>query len=476
VFVHLADLAATAYNREVTLRARAYDVAAARAELLDARAVFDPSLQMRADASASDVASLTTGGRLGQHVAGRTLTSELVGNTPWSTQYGVSVQSAYRRQNPVTTQLNSNEYDNLVSFGLVQPLLRGFGAAGGQAQVNAARVNLHSTEAQFRRFAELTIGDMERLYWVLAQRQEEESVAEESLRRAETLLRRNVELRKLDKVTENDLITARLGVAERRNALVQAVQNREDAGEALIFFAYGEQARDELRRGERVVRAADRPTVPADIPSAAQAESLALAARNDLAAARLTLENDRILRSLSRNALLPALDLTAGYSTLVNNASSLRFSAARLGDIESNGWNMGLSVHVPVANSSARAAVQLRDALYERQEIAITGLENQVRGDVRQAVRAIETGGRVLALADSAVALGRQQYAMETQRLELGLSESFRLLQQEEQIARAQFAQIAARYGLAQAVTRYELAVGRDMLRKYQLSDAPFHH
>ena len=39
----------------------------------------------------------------------------------------------------------------------------------------------------------------------------------------------------------------------------------------------------------------------------------------------------------------------------------------------------------------------------------------------------------------------------------------------------AQFAQIAARYELALAVMRFEVASGRDMLRKYQLETRGLH-
>lgn len=469
VYVRLADLVATALSREVTLRARAYDAEVARADVLDARSTFDPVLQFRGGASGADVASITSDGRLSQRLRGRTLSSDLTGNTPWSTQYGVSLESVWRRQNPLTTQTNLNEYDNLLTLAVTQPLLRGFGAASGQEQVSAATAVLRSTQAQLRRLAELTVADVERLYWFLAQRQEEEAVAEQSLRRAETLLRRNTELRRLDKVTENDLTTARLGAAGRRNALVRAVQNRQDATDDLISFAYGDKAREQYSQGDRVVRAVDAPVLAVELPPAAQAESLALIARNDLIAARLSLERYRQLRNLSRNTLLPTVNLTASYSTVLSNAPSVRLSASRLGDVESSGWSMGVSARLPLANSSARATAVQRNAQYTQQSLTISGVENQVRNEVHQARRAVETGGRVLALADTAVALGQQQYSMEVQRLDLGLSESFRLLQQEEQIANAQFAQIAARYELAMAVTRFEVATGRDMLRKYQL-------
>ena len=475
VYVRLADLAATALAREVTLRARAYDAEIARADVLDARSAFDPVLQLRGDASGADVASLTSDGRLRQRLRGRTLSSNLAGNTPWSTQYAASLESVWRGQNPLTTQGNLNEYDNLLTFAVTQPLLRGFGAASGQEQVSAATSGLRATEAQLRRLAELTVADVERLYWVLEQRQEEEAVAEQSLWRAETLVRRNTELRKLDKVTENDLTTARLGVAERRNALVRAVQSRQDATDDLISFAYGDKAREQYSQGDRVFRAVDAPVLALELPPAAQAESLALIARNDLAAARLNLERYRQLRNLSRNTLLPTVNLTGSYTTIVNNASSVRLRASRLGDVESSGWSMGLSARVPLANSSARATAVQQNALYAQQAITISGVENQVRNEVHQARRAVETGGRVLALADTAVALGQQQFSMEVQRLDLGLSDSFRLLQQEEQIANAQFAQIAARYELALAVMRFEVASGRDMLRKYQLETRGLH-
>ncbi len=90
----------------------------------------------------------------------------------------------------------------------------------------------------------------------------------------------------------------------------------------------------------------------------------------------------------------------------------------------------------------------------------VASVQTLIRQQVRQAQRAIEmTGDRVRQTTD-ALQRAIEEYEGENQRLQLGLSDSFRLLQFEDHINDAQQAQLQARYDLALALVAFDLARG----------------
>ena len=100
------------------------------------------------------------------------------------------------------------------------------------------------------------------------------------------------------------------------------------------------------------------------------------------------------------------------------------------------------------------------DLAVELRRIELALAENQVRLEVRAAARALEAGQERLAAASEAASLARAQLEAERQRLDLGLGDSFRLLETEENAVQAELEEVRARYDLARAASFYRLATG----------------
>lgn len=69
-----------------------------------------------------------------------------------------------------------------------------------------------------------------------------------------------------------------------------------------------------------------------------------------------------------------------------------------------------------------------------------------------------------LGFADTARALSRRHYDGELERMELGLSDAFRVTQVEEELATAELAAAQARFDLAKAVSAFHFAMGESAL------------
>jgi outer membrane protein TolC len=184
----------------------------------------------------------------------------------------------------------------------------------------------------------------------------------------------------------------------------------------------------------------------------------------------MELEAARQELRLAGNIRLPQMDFTAGYTLQADDAKSLGLSkdamSALAGSSAAKGWRAGLNLSWPLGNRHATAQRDLAKAAAAQVELAVALAENQVRMDVREALRALEASRARYAKATEAARLAARQYENERRLLDLDRSDAFRLLQMETQMADLELARLQAALALAQAGTASDLAMGT-LTRKY---------
>jgi outer membrane protein len=469
----LSALVRDAATRNLTIAAASFTPEIAAADIRAAKGAFDAQLQLQPGFGRSSQTIVTADGLLASSVTTTTLSGgaggllpysgvTVVGNLPTGTQYGVTLDSARQSARPVLAlgQVSPAQFDNTLTLSLSQPLLRGAGSRIARAGIRSATVATQSSRAGLTRVVDTTVADVESAYWTAVYARALEKVAEESLARANTLLDRNRQLLSLQLVANIDLLTARQGVAVRQAELTEARRQRADAVDALAFVVFGRDA------AARLNDSIDLDSVPLPehvpvLPSAEAAQADALRERPDLREAELDLDRSGIDVEVARDGLRPSLNLTGSYTAFTDNVSSLRpFGANRIGDAATAGWQGGVLLTIPVRNNVAKAAFQQASLVQQQQETSLAAIQNQVRQDVRQALRAIEMSGVRVGQTTEALQLAVEEYEAENQRLQLGLSDSFRLLQFEDHINDAQQTQLDARFSLAQALVSFDLARG----------------
>ena len=288
----------------------------------------------------------------------------------------------------------------------------------------------------------------------------EEAIASGSLRRAQELRDAYTELRALDKITRVDLNTAQLGVASRTATLLEAQRGRREAEDALRFAVYGADAAASIARGDAVLFPVDTAINVPMLPSVDVATRTALDRRADIDAAREEAARSRYQVQFARNALLPTLNLYAAFTSTLTGApvgGSLVTRETRLQD-----QSFGVMFSRPLVNSGARAERERAVAAQSQADITLADAENTVRADVRAAHRDIEVTRQQVEMATEASRLAREQYKDGVDRLNLGLTDIFRVLQYDEQVARMESLEASARLALSTAVARYRLAVGEE--------------
>ncbi|HOW27324.1 MAG TPA: TolC family protein [Elusimicrobiota bacterium] len=460
--VKVEALVRTALQRNFGYRSAELDLAVARADRGAAAGEFDPALSADFNGESRQSRLVTTPGLL---------PSPATVNRDWTANVALSKQFTFgtgltlgARSTLTEITPQSPGYTSDVYAAVSQPLLEGL--AFGSAATAARRADLGqmAAEADARRAMEATIATVETAYWTLREKEHLEQVSRDSLNTAQEMYDRNKKMNALKLMSDFDVLTAESGVAAREVSALDAEQARKDAMEALVFQVYGEEALPELRRnGLSIVTTSDELQTPQNLDEDKLMEE-ALSTRLDRKAAQYRLKQAEASRRSARNMILPNLDLAGSAggtgSRQTGGKEDLDDSLGDAADRKSKFWTLGLTFKQSIGNRTDRnryrAAVSARD----QSRLALLTVENQIRQDVRTAVRAVRYSLERLEKAARSRDLAQRQLNGEKKRLQLGLVDSFRVLQSEDNLSQAQRTYESARATLRRDITAYELAIG----------------
>jgi len=454
----LSQLVKDALDQNLSLSQARASTRSTETSVPSARSMYDPTLDFTPSYARTNQSILS--GPEGEQ-SGRVYAGGANGRLPISTGYNIRFDSSGTDQNnPAFLQPPAINplVNNTLSFSVSQPLLRGLGPKYQNAPVDLAEFSTEAANQRLKRTTEQTIADVEIAYWSLGLAEAVERLSRDSYVRAQDLMGRNDKMLDLKLISELDAITSRRGFQQRLTSLTDATRRRQDAAERLLFLVYGRQAVDHLNEIDSI-RTEPPPAVLDSPPAMSEVEKAALERRQDYQAAKTDLSQSQLLTSVNKNALLPDLRLTGTYTRAVLNTDAVRvFSGGRAGDLKQQEWKLGVTMTYPIGNRSARSAYAKARYDSEVQADNLASFENLVRNQSRAAVRAINTNRQRLEQAQRSFDYAKQQYDAGQKQLQLGLVDSFRLLQMEEDVSNTELTLEQTRYDLALAMTDFGLA------------------
>ncbi len=204
----------------------------------------------------------------------------------------------------------------------------------------------------------------------------------------------------------------------------------------------------------------------------------ALSTRPDLAQASLQVQSGEIALKASMNAAKPQVDLVGNFQTRVSSelpfttlgtpGTGLITAPTDLGVAglrTSRIYQAGVQFNLPLKNHVAQADAA-RDLLQVRQAEARTQLlANQVREDVENSVIALRTARSALDAAIESRQYQEQLVSAERDKLSVGASTNFLVIQQENYLAQARSTEVAARSVWIKARVALDRSIG-DLLEK----------
>jgi outer membrane protein TolC len=392
--------------------------------------------------------------------------------------------------------INSPRYDlssfNTTSFGIsyTQPLLRGFGKALNSRFIRIAVNSRRQSDPVFQQQVISTTAAVVRLYWDLVALNGDVEARRQALQRAEKLLHDNEEQVEVGTRAPIEATRARAEVARSRRDLIAAESLVRQQETVLKDYLSHKTAGAPKLAGIRIV-----PTDPLRVDSKEPLPDLktladtALEVRPDIAAARVQIESTSLALTGSRNALKPSLDLvvSARNNGMAGDIIPLVLPGANphnpdpilVGGYGSSlaqvfrrnfpDYGIGVQFTIPLQNQAAKADYARDSVALRQQELRLLQLRKQVHVEIQNALIALEQARAALESARQEREFQEQAFAAEEEKLAVGASTTYLVIQYQRDLAQARSAEIAAQAACAKAQAALDRASGR-VLEPYAIS------
>jgi outer membrane protein TolC len=352
-------------------------------------------------------------------------------------------------------------------FLVQQELLQGFGFGPNLRWLRLAKNNRKITEMAFRRQIELTVSQIENIYWDLVNAYQDDQVKERSLAFAEKSLDDEQKQLDLKAVPAMDVMKAEAEVATRQQDLTVS-RTTLQFQDSLMKAALTKQLDQTLEEMPVIPTVVLEAFQPETLPPVEQLIDEALKNLPDLNILQLNQDSAEISRKAVRNAMLPTVNLVgyyAGYGlggapnpnypktgqppNPVTSSTSYAGTLQQAFNNSSPDYLAEVQVQIPLRNRQARAD-QFRSELEVRQaELNVVQQKKNLRIQVRSAAYALEQVQARVEAARKARDLAQKTFDIKRQEQQLGAGSNFETLTAEHDLA-------VSSSTLAAAETAYE--------------------
>jgi len=452
------------------------DVLTAADAVVNARAIFDPTLNLSFNARRTQAAQYdqTSGAeKLNTLYQQSQASYRQTFSTGQTLDFGFtgvknSSNSQFVFYNPsITTGLN---------LGFTQPLLQNRNNLLRLAPLKIARTQLRiASDLTEARIADL-VASAARQYWDAVQARDNIKVQQLAVDLAQKAYERDKLALELGALSSLEIYQSQSQVAQRRVALIQAQYAFRDALDGLRRLI-GADLSPATRTIDITLMDDPAAIAPAFTPPPVdQAIGDAIERRPELKSVRGRYYVDDLNARVARNSMLPRFDLgvQVGGSGLGGNqipasgtlgVGGSQFIPGGLGDSLSQtlGWKspyygFSLQLTLPVRSSAAEAG--LADALVNkaRDQYQQRQLEQQIVQDVKSAANQLEMGQAQIEAARTARDLAQKNVDAQQQKYEIGGITAFELLDAQNRLASVEGSLIAAHASYQKAVISYKRA------------------
>lgn len=408
------------------------------------RGVFDPELFMELEHSeerATETAR-STGTQFKVEASDR---DALVGLRQ-ALPTGTTVEATVERERTASNR-TPEQHSARLGLSITQTLLRGLGPAVNLARVRKANLDAIVSLYELRGFTEALLSETETAYWNFVLAKKEVEIFERSLQVA-LKQREEVELRiEVGILPEIEAAASRAEVARREQALIGARSQVEDRRLRLLRLI---NPHPDGRLDFQISTTSEPGIEPRPITDLSDRIDLANRMRPDLNEAILRLEQSRLETIVTRNGLLPKLDL---FIALGQTGFAGSFSESfRALDESTYDFTVGVRLSHFIGNRDSKARnIAARTSVRQAEE-AVRNLEQIVRLDVMLAVNEVERARQEISATRATRILQEETLKAEEERFDVGASTA--LL-----VAQAQRDLLVSRIAEVEAIVNYRIAL-----------------
>jgi outer membrane protein len=373
---------------------------------------------------------------------------------------GTSLEATVK-QDRVRSSRTPEQQTARLGLSVTQALLQGFGPAVNLVSVRQAEIDTVASLYELRGFSEALLADTEIAYWNYVLAGLEIEIFERSLAVAKQQ-RDEVELRiEVGILPEVEAAAARAEVASQEQALINARSLLEENRLRLLrLISPGPHAQLDLR-----INATSKPLIePKPITDLADRLQLAERSRPDLNEARLRLSRNRLETIVTRNGLLPQLDLFISLGK-TGFADSFSDSFRRL-DKNTYDVTAGVRLSQFLGNRAAEAQDLAARAKRRQAAEAVANLQQIVQVDVRLAFNEVDRTRQQIAASKATRTLREETLEAEKGRFDVGASTALLVAQAQRDLLISSIAEVRAIINYRIALVRLYLAEGSLLERR----------
>lgn len=406
------------------------------------RGVFDPEMFAEFEYAEETASEIDRG--TGQQFSVDSNETEAVAGVRQGLPSGTDVELSVAQRRDISNRAPEQQ-DARLGLTVTQQLLRGAGPAVNLARVKQAELDTRASLYELRGYAESLLAQVESTYWRYTLSLERIAIYQESLdiaRRQRDEVEQRIEVGALAK-TEGAV--ARAEVALREQALIDARSDLEAQRLQLLRLINPSQV------FERVLRLTTGPELEAK-PISDLGDRLRLAERMrpDLSEARLRLEQRRLETIITRNGVLPRLEVFMALGK-TGFDSTIRDSFRAL-DEDTYDLAAGVRFSQLLGNDAAEARNEAAFLSRRQSAEAVDNLRQLIQLDVRLAANEVERSRQQIQASQTTRILQEDTVWAEQERYAVGSSTALLVAQAQRDLLEAQIAEV-------EAVIAYRLAL-----------------
>ncbi|MCX6900093.1 MAG: TolC family protein [Verrucomicrobia bacterium] len=370
----------------------------------------------------------------------------LTGLSPIGTEYTLGFNGS-RQQSSLFTSPAGPQWTMFMGATVTQPLLKGFGWDVNTAQIRIARKTQDISYQQFVQLVMQTVSNVKQAYYDLHYAIENVKVKELSVELAKRFLEESRKRMEVGTMARLDVVQAEAELSQREGDLIDAIRQWNESEVTYKQLI----SRDMLSIREVMLVPVDRPSIVAMPLDALDSIRQGLDNRPEYLQSKLQLESNHIHLKYYKNSLLPQVDLAASYGYNAINQAGLDQDFSQLSknfdsvhDREFPAWSAGLTITVPLGNTTARGNYRHWKLAVEQALLSLKKTEQNIMVGVELAVIQARAKAKLIASSQATTRLRQESYAAEVEKLKAGTSTTYTVLQMQRDLNDARVTELRA--------------------------------
>lgn len=293
-------------------------------------------------------------------------------------------------------------------------------------------------------------------YWDLVLSYERMQVLKESLKLAEELYNINKEKEKQGIISKIEVLNAKANISSLEEVFIQSKKIIEENEDKLKNLIISNNTNNDWSKKIKLLTGIE---ITKNTNIFDEIYNNALNNRPDY---KIALTDEKILEiqsEIAKQNTLPNLNMTGGFGLNSLDKDYLT-STKKMFSFQTYSWNLGLNLEFPVVGNVAETEYKQILINYEKQKTITENLKRNIFNELRTQLRNVETNYQRINSNASYKNLLSEQVKAELEKLKLGLSTNFQVMQIQKDLKEASLNEITSKIDYIKSVNALVKAQG----------------